>query len=461
MKRLLLFVVIHAILRPVRSANGVIWNKRIQNFVPIFSVPVFASINREKFDRSRAEETHNFQGQIVTFTYYKLSNVVFPEANGTQVDGRIGKIWNILAEYLNFTLKPIITNYHTMGHLNPNGTLTPGLLAILNNNETDVIARMGIHAERFRIGQFSFPLWKTSHYLYIQPEMKHDSAWMAKLFTRQTWFAILVTYLLLSFCGYLAQLMDSNTTREELRDTWYDHLFYNFSLICNQLDVPSTLNKNSVFILFWSGVFSSLLRTAFSALLLVYLKQTITHPPFYDMETLVRDTSYTVLAEKGTRQSITLQYSNYSVYLKLRERNQVKHMDDRTEMYKLACSTKNKYAVYQSEDVKQTSGEPFCQLNPVRNVEEEEWISSGISWNFKYKRSIDIALLKLEEVGLMAGGTRYWTKWKPLTEDASDDADDRPINMQQIALILSILGYASATSFVLFVFEILIFYYRN
>lgn len=75
MKELLLLLIIYEFLKPVHSVNGVIWNKKTRNFVPIFSDPYFAALNQEIIKRSREQETHNFQGKIVRFSYFKVKTL--------------------------------------------------------------------------------------------------------------------------------------------------------------------------------------------------------------------------------------------------------------------------------------------------------------------------------------------------------------------------------------------------
>ena len=77
MRKILLLVMIHQLLRPVRSVNGVIWDKKLQDFVPIFSIPAFAAVNNEVLSQSRGEEIYDFQGRIVRFSYYEVK-IMFP-----------------------------------------------------------------------------------------------------------------------------------------------------------------------------------------------------------------------------------------------------------------------------------------------------------------------------------------------------------------------------------------------
>ena len=77
MKTILLLVMIHQLLKPVQSVNGVIWDKKLEDFVPIFSIPAFAAVNDELLSHSRAEEVYNFKGKTVTFAYFEVK-AMFP-----------------------------------------------------------------------------------------------------------------------------------------------------------------------------------------------------------------------------------------------------------------------------------------------------------------------------------------------------------------------------------------------
>ncbi|XP_076645044.1 uncharacterized protein LOC143354670 [Halictus rubicundus] len=156
MRRLLLLIVVHGLLTPVQSVNGVIWDKEMADFVPIFSKPIFAAMNQERLSRSRAEETHNFQGRTFRFSYYEIENVISSDKNGTSITGYIGDTWNVLAEYLNLTLKLDRVSVGTLG-FERNGTFSPGLLKMIKLNQTDIIARLEALSLRLPAAQFTFP----------------------------------------------------------------------------------------------------------------------------------------------------------------------------------------------------------------------------------------------------------------------------------------------------------------
>lgn len=64
--------------------------------------------------------------------------------------------------------------------------------------------------------------------------------------------------------------------------------------------------------------------------------------------------------------------------------------DSVEDLYKAACSNDKLYAIYQGEDIKKARGFYICRLNPVGTSVQRAWIVSGISKNFKHKRSLDI-----------------------------------------------------------------------
>lgn len=72
---MLLVVIIHVFTKPVHSVNGVIWNKKLENFVPIFSVPTFATVNYEIKNQSRKEEITTFQGRRFRFACYEVKTM--------------------------------------------------------------------------------------------------------------------------------------------------------------------------------------------------------------------------------------------------------------------------------------------------------------------------------------------------------------------------------------------------
>ncbi|XP_076163548.1 putative glutamate receptor isoform X2 [Ptiloglossa arizonensis] len=429
MRELLLLVVLQVLLRPVQSVNGVIWDKKCKDFVPIFNISAFAAKNQELLNQSRKKEIHNFQKKVVTLSYYEITNLINNDANGLKVTGVIGEVWNTLAEFLNFTLKPILIEEPVLGFSNATGNYTFGLLKSLQNNETDVVPRVEAYNIRRSATQFSMPLWKTSIQLYSRRDVKHLPTWMLKLFSREVWYAILIMYFVLSFCSYVSHATDSKITGKKSKTKWSDHLFYNFGMICGQSYLPSGLSKSSKIVELWLGLFSCLMRTAFGALLISYMTQTITTPPFRDLESLLDQTSYTILTLRGSLPNAILKISNLTIFKKLRKMKRIKDIDTMEELYKSVCSLSNLNAVFQSQDIKKAAGVYFCRLNPAEVSIQDLWIVSGISRNFSYKRSIDLGILKLYEVGIMQLLKHRWIETKNAEETASNKTE--PIIMEE------------------------------
>ncbi|XP_017763142.1 PREDICTED: uncharacterized protein LOC108552949 [Eufriesea mexicana] len=459
MRNLLLLVTIHEFLRPVQSVNGVIWDKELEDFVPIFSVPAFAAVNHELMNRSRELELYNFQGRIVKFSYYEETNIINSRANGTEVTGVIGEIWNILSEYLNFTLKPILTKEQTVGIADSKGKFSIGLLSHIERNETDVIARVEAHIKRSNIIQFTIPLWKTKYRLYIRREVKYVPTWMLKLFSRKVWFMILLMYFMLSFCSYLSQAGESKVTNKYSKTNLNDHFFYNFGMICGQGYFPSCSSKSSRIVELWLGLFSCLIRTAFGALLIGYMTQTTETPPFEDLNSLLDTTSYNILTINGSLPTLLLQAGVSPEYNKTTQLRRHTIVNTEEEMYKTTCLTGKLWAIFQSADMKKARGIYFCRLNPAGKSMFTAWIVSGISWNFKHKRSIDVGILKLYEVGFMDLLKYRWIESKNVEEEVLNKTE--PIMLEQVYLILLIFSGGLLISFIILLFENLIFYCKN
>ncbi|XP_076544515.1 uncharacterized protein LOC117607830 [Osmia lignaria lignaria] len=435
------------------------WNKKTGNFVPIFSDPYFAAFNQEIIKRSRERETHNFQEKIVRFTYFEQKNLVNTEANGSKVSGVTGEMWHILAHYLNFTLKPILSEYPTLGGILPNGSYEDGLLKIIQANETDVIPRVQASTSRLKAAQFSMPIRISSHRFYIKHNEQYLLDWMLQLFAPKVWYAILWTYLLLSVCSYTCQKTAVALTYQKLHVKLSDHVFYNFGVMCGQNYIPPRLLKSSNLVELWLNIFSTLIRTCFGAIVLCYMTKTITVPPFSDLSTLINSSSYHVLAKSGSFADILFKANNYSDLIALRKAKRYTAVETIDELYRIGCSTNKLFTIIQSVHMKKATDLRICQLNPVGQPVFSTIISSGIARNFEYKKSIDIGIIKLYEVGLMNRLKQYWIESDIVEEKESNKID--PVIMEEVFLILIVFGIGLLTALVILILEKLTFYYSN
>ncbi|XP_029045064.2 uncharacterized protein LOC114877088 [Osmia bicornis bicornis] len=421
--------------------------------------PYFAAFNQEIINRSRERETHNFQGKVVRFTYFEQKNLVSAEANGTKVSGAIGEMWHILAQHLNFTLKPILSKYPTLGGRLPNGSFDNGLLKIIQANETDVIPRVEASSKRTDAAQFSMPLWITSQRFYIKRNEQHLLDWMVQLFAPKVWYAIVWTYLLLSVCSYACQKTAVALTYQKLHVKLSDHVFYNFGVMCGQNYIPPSLLNSSNLVELWLNIFSTLIRTCFGAIALCYMAKTFTVPPFSDLSTLINSSSYHILVKSGSFAHITLMTVNDPYVMAIRKTKRYTVVETIDELYRMGCSTNKLFTVVQTTDRKKANGLRICQLKPVGESVYTVVISSGIARNFEYKKSIDVGIIKLYEFGLMNRLKQYWIESNNVEKEESNEID--PVNMEEVFLILIIFGIGVLTALVILILEKLTFYYTN
>ncbi|XP_053985408.1 probable glutamate receptor [Hylaeus volcanicus] len=459
MRNVLLLLVIYTIPKSVRSVNGVIWEKTSQNFVPIFSVPAFAAINQELVNQSRAEEIHNFQGQVVRFTYYEMQRLITSEANGTKVAGIFGEVWNTLSNLLNFRLKPILAKERTMGTMDENGIYTFGLMRIIQRNETDVVPRIVSDLNPFKVSQFTFPLWPISYHLFIRPKLEYSPTWMLKLFSQNIWYAILFTYLLMTICSYLVQTVNSRIMSKKLPKSLGDHLLYNFGLMCEQADcLPCDSSTSMRIVDLWLGLFSFLIRAAFEALLISYMMQTTFTPPFHDLESFLNKTSYKICLLDGTVLAKMAKGHHGTVFDKLYEMNRIKEAANYGDMYRKVCSSNKWSAMHHNLGIKNSMRSYTCRMRAVGDPVYHGHIVSGISKNFSNKRSIDIGILRMKEYGILQ---RISNSVKGINHDANSLDTVEPIHTDQVYLILVILASGAFISVIFLVLEVLVFYYNN
>ena len=69
---LLIIAVIQNFISSLHGITSVIWDKKLNTFVPLFSIPSFSAMEREVRARSRALETHNFKGESLKIAYYQV-----------------------------------------------------------------------------------------------------------------------------------------------------------------------------------------------------------------------------------------------------------------------------------------------------------------------------------------------------------------------------------------------------
>ncbi|XP_011699544.1 PREDICTED: uncharacterized protein LOC105456881 [Wasmannia auropunctata] len=435
--------------------NGVIWSKTQKIFVPISSVSTFAVMQQERLRQSRALETHNFQLQNLTITSFQEQHFFEFYNNDTKVTGLCGELWNLLSEKLNFTLQPIRSNESDLGASVNLSSFPRGLLGIISRNETIAIPKVETYSLRLLATDFTMPLWMNKHRLYIQQEIIHDSTWIAKVFSWEIWCFILVMYLLLSVCSFWSQTIFARIRNNCRRSSISDHIFYNFGMICNQNYIPDNLIGRSRLIEVSLSLFCSILSISFGALLFLCIaKRYNIIPPFDSLDSMLTDSTYNVVCLKGSLGHIAIK-AGVDSFVRIKTTKRFVIASTVEEMFKLACmKDKKKYVLLQSQDIYKTIGQTKCYVTSVGKSLMNMWIASGIVKNYKYKRTIDLGILKLKEIGLWKALTG---RWMPEKHQDMNVVTMEAIQMDQVLLIILVMCCGTIIAIIIFIIEKVVF----
>ncbi|XP_011705679.1 PREDICTED: uncharacterized protein LOC105460889 [Wasmannia auropunctata] len=437
--------------------NGVIWSKTQKTFVPISSVPAFAEMQQERLRQSRALETHNFQLQNLTLTSFQEPRFFEFYDNDTKVTGLCGELWNLLSENLNFTLQPIRSNESSLGASQNKTIFVRGLLGVITRNETFAIPKVETYSLRLLATDFTMPLWMNKNRLYIQQEIIHDSTWMAKVFSWKIWCFMLVMYLVLSVCSFWSQIIFERIGNNCRHSSIGEHIFYNFGMICNQSYIPDNLIGRSKIIEVSLGLFCSIMSMSFGALLFLFIAKRINIlPPFNNLDSMLADSIYNVVSLKGSVGHIAITASPENFFIRVRTARRFVIASTVEEMFQLACrkGKKKKYTILQGEDEYKTRGQIKCYMTPIGESYLRMWIASGIVKNCKYKRSIDLGILKLKEVGLWKALTERWMAQK---RERHENMTMEPIEMDQVILIILIMCCGTIMAIIIFIIEKIVY----
>lgn len=127
------------------------------------------------------------------------------------------------------------------------------------------------------------------------PKRKSDTNWIFNMFERKVWFAILISFLLLSVVGYLTQNISIKVTGDnERRHNLHDHLFYTFATLCSQGSIPDTLDRRCKIFGLSKKVFAWLLLIVLSSHVISHMTNVKLQPPFDDLESLLNKSSYNI-----------------------------------------------------------------------------------------------------------------------------------------------------------------------
>ncbi|EGI69073.1 hypothetical protein G5I_02245 [Acromyrmex echinatior] len=103
------------------------------------------------------------------------------------------------------------------------------------------------------------------------------------------------------------------------------------------------------------------------------------------------------------------------------------------KMFELACmKDKEKYTIFQGEDDYKVRNQIGCEMISIGKSYFKIWVASGIVKNFKYKRTIDLGILRLKEIGLWNALTYRWLNEKHRYYDYNLEQEAIGIDQQLI-----------------------------
>ncbi|XP_025263452.1 uncharacterized protein LOC112637613 [Camponotus floridanus] len=390
------------------AVSGIIWLKQKQEFVQLFSIPQFAALQKENL--AKREIISDMKNEIVRAVYYEEKNMVMFYDNDTKVNGICGEIWYLLADYLNFTFIPMKTTNRNFGERLKNGNYT-GIIGMLMRNEAQAIMRTGYFINRMDLLDYTVPLWISEFHIYTQPELQFDNTWVFTLFCPKTWYSIIFLFIILSFIGYFLQklLMDYKLKNKiSINFSLNDHFFHSFAMMCAQGYIPDAFYNKFKILSISKSIFAWLVLLAFSSHLIYRMTVKETILPFKDVDTLFSNTKKILLAFRGSiiYYDLNNKYGNNVNGKNLLER--VQFIDIAEDMHNTICSNIKKYAMFEIDDrFMALNKKNDCPLIAIGNY-NKTYISFGFQKHYPYKKNIDYALIKFNEVGLMDALKDRW-----------------------------------------------------
>ncbi|XP_023248568.1 uncharacterized protein LOC106638147 [Copidosoma floridanum] len=438
------------------AASGVIWREGSNDFVSLLSIPTFSLANENFVKKIQELEHHNFHGAVLKAVYYEEPNLVSFVDNDTKMTGVCGELWNILADYLNFTLVPIKMESRNFGGRLANGSYD-GILGLIHRNESQIVPRSGIFSDRLSLLQYTMPLWRVRYHLYIKPEWKHDDGWIFHLFSAQVWYSFFLLLLLMSVGAYIHEKnsLDKQGTTVT-HHSLLDHVFHTIAIAMSQGATSSELEDKSKLIYLCTNMFSWLIIIAFSSHAIYLMMNKKSNLPFTDLKSLIQNSKYGVVAFSGSMVHQQFEETATKYYRGMRDFGRVTFASSAEEVYGKVCfSTKGKYAAFEAIDRHKAIGRNICRLVPTQSSYFETWIASAIKRRFRYRRSFDNGILRMYETGLLDGLKDRWLDWKV---DENEELPFQSIDVTQTYLIFTILIVGCVLSVIVLMLEFVIFF---
>ncbi|KAL0117723.1 hypothetical protein PUN28_008848 [Cardiocondyla obscurior] len=455
----LMVVIFQLVIKNCCAVNGIIWRKQQQKFVQLFSIPEFADFQKNVTEHQASNSIKDMRGIIVKASYYEDKNIVMFHDNDTKITGICGDIMHYLSDYLNFTLIPVRSTTRSFGEKLKNGSYS-GLIGMLERNEAQIIMRSAFRSNsNNKIVDYTLPLWRIKFHIYVQPEWLFDNKWVFTLFSWQMWFYVALLFIVLSCFGYFLQKISTDkfkhAKKRSVNFSLGDHFFYSFVIMTAKGDTPVAFYNKFKILSFSKSVFAWFILLAFSSNLIFRMTNRQFILPFTDIESLINNTKYTLLAFRGSFM-YSYMHNTYKAWVGDHPFARVRFIENSENMHATICSDTKKYAIFESEDRFRAVHGNSCPLRAVGNF-NDTWITFALQKNYPYKKSINYVLIKMKEVGLTNSLINYWFN---VRLENPQQAVFKTIDMNQVYLIFLILSYGILLSLLILVLENITYYYQ-
>ncbi|KAJ8682004.1 hypothetical protein QAD02_017796 [Eretmocerus hayati] len=433
------------------AVETLIWHAYQQRFIPI--------VKKDNLiiEDTQVNEKFNFHLDVIKLANFEEKSLIIFKNNDSEISGITGELWNVLSEYLNFTLVPLKVTERNFGNLNENGSFN-GLLGLVQKNEAQVIPRIPMLSDFSSELEFTIPLWKIRYNLYIKPLHEHyeqDQYWILKLFTTELWVALQVFFLALCFAGYLYEKNAQNLYRDQTHIDVKDNAIYTVAIVTQQGEIPGEFFQKSRVICVIASFFSWIIFSAFNSLSIYLMTNESFQPPFNDLKGLIENSQYDLVTWEGIAAESLLQAEFLRNCRNPKDEKRISFIPFE-ELYARTCLSKSKkFCIFNLDDLHRIKSQDSCNLVRLPTSYFERWISSGVKRNF-HRESFDFGILRTFETGILS---RLKNQWLPIKQQDNNPTIFRPIGVTQIALILMFLLIGLVASVTLFVIESIVSMY--
>ncbi|KAJ8688027.1 hypothetical protein QAD02_023822 [Eretmocerus hayati] len=424
--------------------EDLIWDQETEDFIPLFSIQTFSNLR----NRYHTDGHYNFNRRILKLLYYDDLNIVHFIDNNTRITGFVGEVWNILSDYLNFTLVPMRLHKDQTWNLDENTTHN-ALLSSVEKNETQIIPKIYFLLNSISDVDYTQPFWRVRYNIYFKPTWERNISWMFDSFTNKLWISVQLVLMILSIAGYICEKIRTPRQNDEIQFDLNDHILYTVALAAQQGSVPDGFPEKSRQIYIITSFFSWFVSIAFNSQSIYSIMDKDIVQPFSDLEGLIRSSKYDILTSNGSLVRPLFENEISRIDKKNKSSKRIFLLDE-SQIYDELCSSDGKkMAVFDGSEHYWTAGKGRCNLVKSPTSYFETWVGSAVKKGF-HKRAFDFGILRMYESGIFGGLTN---RWFGQNYDTKEDPPFHSIDFDQVELIIVILIVGQISSLVILVTE--------